>query len=125
MRKIRSRLQNNLGESISETLVALLISALALTLLASMISSTLRMVTQSRTKIADYYTANNAVAAYTATGEKKSPATASFAVNDDTDSLNLASKNITLYINDLFSNTKVIAYESAIPAPSPDPSPGP
>ena len=122
MRKIRSRLQNNLGESISETLVALLISALALTLLASMISSTLRMVTQSRTKIADYYTANNAVAAYTATGEKNSPATASFAVNDDTDSLKLESKNITLYINESFSSTKVISYQSVTPTPVPSPS---
>lgn len=120
MRKIRSKLQNNLGESISETLVALLISALALTLLASMISSTLRMVTQSRTKIAEYYTANNAIAAASAT---PSPAEAKFSVAG----LDLAPEDINLYINDSFSSTKVIAYQSATPtvSPSPDPSPGP
>lgn len=116
MRKIRSKLRNNLGESISETLVALLISALALTLLASMISSTLRMVTQSRTKMAEYYSANNAIAAAAAS---PTPKTATFSADD----LNLAGENINLYINDLFSNTKVISYQSVTPSASPSPEP--
>ena len=116
MRKIRSRLQNNLGESISETLVALLISALALTLLASMISSTLRMVTQSRTKIAEYYTANNAIAAASAS---PTPTEATF----DAYGLTLASEDINLYINNSFSNTNVISYQSVTPTPLPSPVP--
>ena len=116
MRKIRSKLRNNLGESISETLVALLISALALTLLASMISSTLRMVTQSRTKMAEYYSENNAIAA--ATGSP-TPETATFTGNG----LNLAAENINLYINESFSNKKVIAYQPATSAVSPSPEP--
>ena len=119
MRKIRSKLRNNLGESISETLVALLISALALTLLASMISSTLRMVTQSRTKIADYYNANNAIAASSAS---PTPGQAAFTV-EDSDTLELAAENINLFINDSFSNKKVIAYQTATPTVSPSPEP--
>lgn len=119
MRKIRSKLRNNLGESISETLVALLISALALTLLASMISSTLRMVTQSRTKMAEYYSENNAIAASSAS---PTPGQAAFTV-DDSDNLALANEDINLYINESFSSKKVIAYQSATPTVSPSPEP--
>ena len=39
--------------------IALLIAALALTMLASVISSTAKMITQSKRKMSDYYTANS------------------------------------------------------------------
>lgn len=51
IRKIR----NTHGESIAEVLIALLISALALLMLATMISSTMKMVTKSKEKMESYY----------------------------------------------------------------------
>ena len=54
-RKLRSRK----GESIGETLVALLISALALLMLAGAVSSAANIVTTSKNKMETYYTADN------------------------------------------------------------------
>ena len=51
LKKLRSRA----GESISETLVALLIASLALVMLAGMISSTVSMVSRSEKTMAEYY----------------------------------------------------------------------
>ena len=45
------------GETISETLVALLISSLALVMLASMINSTVNLVSTSKKKMNEYYEA--------------------------------------------------------------------
>ena len=47
------------GESIAETLVALLISSLALVMLAGAITTTTRIVTSSQEKIKAYNEANN------------------------------------------------------------------
>jgi Tfp pilus assembly protein PilV len=52
-------LKNNKGETITEVLVALLISVLSLTLLAGMISASVSMTDKSRKNITDYYTAEN------------------------------------------------------------------
>lgn len=46
------------GETIAETLVALLISSIALMMLAGMINSTVNLVTKSEAKMGDYYTQN-------------------------------------------------------------------
>lgn len=56
--KISNKICSNAGESIAETLVALLISALALVLLAGTISASSGIITVSREKLADYYSAN-------------------------------------------------------------------
>ena len=57
MKKIKTQS----GESIAEVLIALLISSLALVMLASMISSTLRLVKTSENKMDAYYAANEAL----------------------------------------------------------------
>ena len=57
MKKIRSKLQSKRGESLSEVLIALLISALALTILASMISASSNIVMTSRRALENYYSA--------------------------------------------------------------------
>lgn len=63
MKKIKAslskKLKGNAGESLAEVLIALLIAALALTMLASVISSTAKMITQSKRKMSDYYTVNS------------------------------------------------------------------
>lgn len=61
------------GETISETLVALLISSLALVMLASMINSTVNLVSTSKKKMNEYYEAcaelENFSAAQSPTGD--------------------------------------------------------
>ena len=59
MKKIAQKLKNKGGESISEVLVALLISSLALVMLASMIGTTTRLVTRSKDTMREYYQAAN------------------------------------------------------------------
>ena len=53
--KIVNKLGSRSGESISETLVALLISALALVMLAGVIATSSRIVTKSRASMGRYY----------------------------------------------------------------------
>lgn len=53
--RIRNKLGSSSGESISETLVALLISALALVMLAGVIAASSRIVTRSRESMSTYY----------------------------------------------------------------------
>lgn len=52
------KLKSNKGETISETLVALLISSLALTMLAGAITASANLVEKSRTKMDSYYAAS-------------------------------------------------------------------
>ena len=56
--KLLKLLKSKAGESISEVLIALLISSLALVMLASMISSTNSMVGKSKSKMEEYYSQN-------------------------------------------------------------------
>ena len=53
--KIMNKLGSSSGESISETLVALLISALALVMLAGVIATSSRIVRKSRESMESYY----------------------------------------------------------------------
>ena len=58
MRKIVDKIKNNSGETIGETLVALLISSLALMMLAGAIATSSGIITRSSEKIDSYYEAN-------------------------------------------------------------------
>ena len=55
LRKIRSRH----GESIAEALIALLISSVGLMMFAGMITSSVRLITRSKTVLHSYYQKNN------------------------------------------------------------------
>ena len=59
MRRIQSKIRSCAGESIGETLIALLISALALIMLAGAISSAARIVTRNKSAMEEYYTGVN------------------------------------------------------------------
>lgn len=65
--KITSKLKGSAGESLAEVLIALLIAALALTMLASVISTSARIITQSKAKMKDYYDRNNVLESQSAT----------------------------------------------------------
>ena len=53
---IAAKLRGQLGESIAETLIALLISALALMMLAGAVSAAANVITKSRTSMNTYNT---------------------------------------------------------------------
>ncbi|MBQ2641724.1 MAG: hypothetical protein IJG52_00195 [Lachnospiraceae bacterium] len=53
------RLRSRAGETIAETLVALLISSIGLMMLASMITSSAQLITKSRSVLKEYYAESN------------------------------------------------------------------
>lgn len=61
MKKFMRKLRSQAGESIAETLIAVLVIAVALTMLASMITATANMVKRSERTMDAYYTANAAL----------------------------------------------------------------
>ena len=56
---IFKKLTSTAGESISETLISLLVASLALLMLAGAVSSATGMITKSRTKLEKYYESND------------------------------------------------------------------
>ena len=61
MNRLAVKIKNNKGESIAETLVALLIAALGLLMLAGSILSAYKIITSSNRKIAQYTAAQNII----------------------------------------------------------------
>ena len=106
MKKLRSRA----GESLTETLVALLISALALLMLAGAVTSATRVITRSKDKMTEYYAADAALANRTGTGN-----TLTVSLSDG--SLNLEGIQVAYYENDAFPSRPVIAYAETGGAP--------
>ena len=67
--KANGRPRSRRGETITEVLVALLISALGLVLLAGMIGTATRLITDSRAQTEAYIEAENALAAQSGSGK--------------------------------------------------------
>ena len=61
-KKVLEKLRSRRGDSIAEVLVAVLISAVALVMLASMITSSSRLITRSKDKMEEYYEKSSALA---------------------------------------------------------------
>lgn len=100
MKQIRKKLQSRIGESLAETLVAVLVIALALTMLAGMITATANMVTRSKETMNTYYEANTKLE----TLEDSEPMTIEI-----TGSLTIEVP-VKATTNSTFSRTPVIAY---------------
>ena len=118
-KKMRTRLRNNRGESLTEVLVALLISTLALTILAVMITTTQRLVKKSKSLTHDYVIANNqlvekAESALSGEGsvsiQVKELDGGDFSPKDLTDSSG-SSINVVYYVNDTFGSVDVTLYQ--------------
>jgi Tfp pilus assembly protein PilV len=115
MKKMRSRLRSQKGESIAEVLVAVLVSMVALTMLALMITATTKMVIRSRAKMDEYVMDNNELV------EKDGAAlngTASFYLvkDDSSKKINLTDTSVQdiptrYYVNDSLGNVTVISYK--------------
>jgi Tfp pilus assembly protein PilV len=105
--KPQRKIKNQSGETIAETLVALLISSIALMMLASMINSTVNLVTKSEAKMGDYY-AKNAELENSAISQNTFIITIE-PQNESESKLNMSVKGVHYQTNDLFSKT-VVAY---------------
>ena len=109
--RIPQKIHSRSGESIAETLIALLISCLALLMLASMITSSARLVTKSRNLMETYYSNNNVLENHEGTGAGS--LTVTIKPKNDNQSSSQLQKSFTAkyYKNDTVSSKPVISYE--------------
>lgn len=77
---VGKKLKSNSGESIAETLVAVLISAFALLMLAGTVNTASNLITKGQDNLGKYYAANNNLAEH-----KTSSSYLSISINDSTD----------------------------------------
>lgn len=106
MDKVWKKVQNCAGESIAETLIAVLIIALALTMLAGMITATSNMIKTSKEKINDYYEANAPL-------ETQASNDGTISVGISVGDATIKSESVNYKKNETFSNYPVVAYYSA------------
>ena len=119
IKRVKQKLKSDAGESLGEVLIALLIAALALTMLASVISTSARMISQSKEKLEDYYAANEELNTrtrdssknLTTTGTEKEVTVTVKAGDVGIGFLSTGDKIMAQYFdNKQVSNTDVIAY---------------
>ena len=93
IRRIKSKLNNRSGETLAETLIAVLISALALVLLLSMITASSRLIQNGEAKIQEMYDGSKKIEQAEIT-----PSDATVKINDNAlDGLEEISVNVKLY----------------------------
>ena len=110
-KQLQKKLRGKAGETLTETLVALLIASLALVMLAGAISSASGVVTKSRDKLGAYYAANEASNGLVKRESGGNPGSITLS---DPGSANPGKQyDITYYENEEFSNTPVIAYKKS------------
>ena len=104
------KLRSNAGETIGETLIALLISALALVMLAGAISSTANMITASDRQMGKYYDGDDNLVKQTTPGGD--PLTVTLTGKIGTiKTIEIHTSKIRWYKNDAFANKPVVAYK--------------
>ncbi len=119
-KNILNKLKSNSGESIAETLVAVLISALALLMLAGTINTASNLITKSQNTLKDYYQLNSKV-------EQRLPDNQDSYMVESGDSIYVNftvpegeyltmndSYKVTLYENTKFSSKPVISYNAVL-----------
>lgn len=106
MKQIAEKLRARAGETIAETLIALLVSTLALMILAGMISSTGNLVRSGKERMDAYYTANAEMESFAA------PTAAAFTISDGTYTVSVNAQYAT---NETFTHSSdaVTAYRLA------------
>lgn len=108
-----NKFRSNAGESISETLIALLISALALIMLAGAVTTASRIVTVSRDKLDEYYDNNEEIIAGTDVGhDSLGNGTVTITIKTKTgDNVLFKKEDVPYYSNAAFGeNKKVVMY---------------
>jgi len=108
MKKASRKLKSRAGESIGETLVALLISALALVMLAGAISATGRMITASDKQLGKYYDGDKKLVTLTASDGTLNSLTIK---GEGTAAVQEVHNNVPYSINNAFTSKPVVAYK--------------
>ncbi len=101
--RMTRKLKSRSGESIAETLVAVLIAAFGLLMLAGTINSASNLITNSKKKLSEYYEANNTLASGT------SGTADSVSINETTGAVWITS-NVKVFKNDKLGSRTVVAY---------------
>ena len=118
MKKLRKKLKSRSGETLTETLVALLIAALALTMLAGAIAASSNVINKSRERLDQYYTENE-----TSSGvvRRESGTVVENGMTITAEGISSQSYNIAYNRNNIFGNMPVVAYQYLTPSPTPTP----
>lgn len=104
MNKLKKKLSSQAGESIAETLVALLIAALALIMLAGAITTASGVVVRSRNVLSQYYAENEELA------KLSSGTTVNEGIKITGSSIEEIKRKIVYEKNEVFSSKPVVAY---------------
>ena len=107
--RMKARLKSRAGESIAETLVALLISSLALLMLAGAVTTATRVVELSRRQMTKYYLEDAKLA------EAKGSGMATVTLTDNTDEAPLEDQRydeLASAANTTFGKNVVVRYTS-------------
>lgn len=106
VKTVRSKLRDTSGESIAETLIALLVSALALMMLAGAVDASTHVITRSKDKMTDYYAAEASMINTTPSPS----ATINMVITDQTGSTVQTYDNLGYYTNSEFGGKTVAMY---------------
>ena len=101
--RLLSKLRSRAGETISETMISVLVAALATVMLAGAVSAASNNIAKSRDKMDTYYSKNETLVMMSGSGQD-TQVTITF------DEKPWEKKAITYYENDTFSANPVIAY---------------
>ena len=105
--RVLKKLRGRAGETLAETLVALLIGALSLVMLAGAVSAGSNMINNSKKKLTDYYSANQKIV----TKESKSDTLGITIYEDGTDTgIGTTNAEAYYFLNDEFGSKAVISY---------------
>lgn len=117
MTEIFKKIRNNNGESIAETLIALLVAALGLIILASAINSTSRIITSGNNKIKEYNEKEKIVVQ-----QKVETDTATGIISFNNEKISYESGSIDIDINifknDVMKSNEVISFTKKVGAGS-------
>lgn len=112
--KIWKKLRSRSGESIGETLVALVISTLGIMMLAVMIVTSTRLTSDSQKTLNEYYLNNNTVSEQVVASSKGN---LTITLTDNSVSTPLTTKtlggadgNVYCFVNDKLANKEVVSY---------------
>ena len=111
--KMRKRVRNERGETITETLVSVLIGGLALLMLAVVLATANHIVMDSRHAMDDYYatTNNMAIASGSTSGSVTVALTKSNAAGTGSETLASTSVNVNYVIDEITGKT-VVSYSA-------------
>lgn len=109
MKRLKKKLKSQAGESLAETLIALLIAVAALVMLAGAISASANVIQRGQQKLDAYYSANetaDGVVQMSGTGDA-----GTVKITESSNAIAEKSYDVQYYTNGEFNKTPVIAYK--------------